>query len=174
MEDYESQYDEYRQTLLRSPGFTQKLSEKRKNTMYAEKDFIGSNGALTKIGLLSLICGGLLVFSWTVYMHLVIRVILTAVAVGCIFWAMHIGAAFKEISGRSNFRSFVYDRHIEDRVMSDKDTEARNLVRSFLSREISREEFQKQFENLSRYDRFAADLKNDYDFSKALTKITEE
>ncbi len=168
MEDYESLYEEYKRALLASSYFTQKLREKHKNTLYAEANFIGMNGVLTKIGLLSFTCGGLLVFTWSVYMHLVIRVILTAVAVGCIFLALHIGAEFKELSGRSNFRSFVYDRHIEDRVMSDKDTEARNLVRSFLSRQISREEFQKQYEDLSRYDRFAADLKNDYEFN---TKI---
>lgn len=165
MEEYRSLYEEYKRSLLTSSYFTQKLCEKHKNTLSAEADFIGTNGVLTKIGILTFISGGLFVFTWTVYMHLVIRIILTAVAVGCIFLALHIGAKFKEISGRSNFRSFVYDRHIEDRVMLDKDIKAKNLVRSFLSRQISREEFQKQYEDLSRYDRFATDLKNDYEFN---------
>ena len=173
MDNYESLYEEYKRTLLKSSYFTQKLREKHKNTLYAEEKFIDMNGVLTKIGLLSFACGGLLVFTWVVYMHLVLRLILTAVVVGCGFLAIRISADFKEASGRSNFRVFVYDHHIEDRVMEDKEMESRNLVRSFLSREISKEDFQKRYADLSKYDRFADDLKNDYHFSKALSKIIE-
>lgn len=170
MNDYESRYEEYKKMLLASSYFTHKLGEKRKNTMYAEANFIDSNGVLVKIGLLSFACGGLLAITWVRYLPIVLRIILTAVAVGCGYLAVKIGSEFKETSGRSNFRSFVYDHHISDRVIADKDAEARNLVYSFLSRDISREEFQQRYEALSRYERFAVDLKNDYEFNTTIQK----
>ncbi len=170
METYEVQYEEYKKKLLTSSYFTQKLLEKRKNTLYAEANFIDMNGVLAKIGLLSFACGGLLVFTWVPNMHWAIRFLLIVGAIVCFFIAITIGSQYKETSGRSNFHSFVYDRYIEDRVKADKEMETRNLVYSFLSRDISREEFKQRYEDLSRYDRFARDLQNDYEFNTTIQK----
>ena len=170
MDDYDACYEEYKNRLLRSSSFSQKLREKHKNTIYNEAAFIDTNGVLTKIGLLSFVCGAILVFTWVININIVIRLVLTALAVGCCFLVLHIGSEFKAISGRSNFRRFVYDQHIADRVKEDKDIEARNIVRSFLSGEISKEEFKNRYDELSKYDRFAKDLINDYEFNTLIQK----
>ena len=171
MGDYETQYEEYKMTILRSSYFAQKLREKRNNIMYAERDFIDKNGALEKIGGLSAAFGFCLSVCWMPDVWIWIRIILAVIGIVCFFIALRVGSEFKDASGRSNFRAFVYDSHIEERVQNDKDTEAKKIVQRFLSREIDREEFKKQYENLSRFDRFAENLKSDYSFMEAISKM---
>lgn len=86
------------------------------------------------------------------------------------FAALQIGKQFKEDSGKSSFYSFQYGRCIEDRVQADKEAEARSLVRDMLDRQIDMDEFRKRYEDLSRYDRFAESLKNDYSFNIEIKK----
>ena len=169
MIDYESSYEEYKQTLLRSTNFMSKLREKYKNTQYAETSYIDKNGVLVKIGMLSAAFGFFLSVCW-LDAHLAIRIISAIISVVCFFLALHIGSQFKEESGKSNFHSYEYYRHIEERVRSDKELEARNLVRDMLNRKIDRDEFRTRYEDLYRYDRFAEDLKNDFYFNSEIKK----
>jgi len=175
MDDYESQYEEYKKSLLRSNYFMTKLREEQENSVYTVRDYIDRDGVLPKVGVLSGVGG----FCYALYFSLVqldefpgimVRAILVTVGTVCFFWAGYIGSKFKEDIGKTNFSSCYFDRHIEKRATSDKEMEARNIVRSFLSREIDSEEFQKRYEDLSKYDRFAEDLKNDCDFSSKTKK----
>ena len=172
MDNYETQYEEYKQSLLRSSYFLDNLNEKKRNALYAEKDYIDRDGVLSKIGVLSAICGSCYALASSLvqlneFPGIIVRTLFAIVGTICFLKAMSIGSQFKEDSGKKNFR-YQYDRHIENRAMSDKELEARSLVRSFLSKEMDKEEFRKRCEDLSRYDRFASDLKNDYEFN---TKI---
>lgn len=175
MEDYKSKYEVYKESLLRSHYLRDKIREGRKNTLCFEKDYIDRNGVLPKIGVLSAVGGFCYALCFSLVQldeapGVILRALLAVVGTVCFFWAGQIGAAFKEASGKSNFYSFEYDRYIEDRVLSDREAEANNLVRDFLSQQIDREEFKKRYDELSMYGRFAKDLKNDYDFN---TEIQE-
>lgn len=169
MSDYESSYEEYKQALLRSVHFRDKLREKYANTLYAERNYIDNNGVLAKIGILSAAFGSFIIMCW-LDIHFAIRIVAAVIATVCFFAALHIGKQFKEDSGKSSFHSFQYGKCIEDRVQADKEAEARCLVRDMLDRQIDRDEFHKRYEDLSRYDRFAESLKNDYSFKIEIKK----
>lgn len=173
MDDYESQYKEYKKSLLRSHHFRSKLREEYKNTMYAEGDYIDNNGVLDKITVLSATCGVCYALFFSLvqldeFPGILVRAVLAIVGTICFMWARIIGSKFKESSGKSSFYSFRYFWYIEDRVRSDKEMETRNLIRDMLNRQIDRDEFRKRYEELSKYDRFAEDLKTDYDFKELL------
>lgn len=169
MNDYEAQYQEYKQSLLRSSNFRSELIEKYNNTSHTETSYIDSNGVFFKIGSISAVFGFCLSICWS-DAHLAIRIAFALIGVVCFFLALYIGSQFKEQSGKSNFYAYVYYRHLEDRVRFDKELEARNLVRDFIGRQIDRDEFQTKYENLYRYDRFAKDLKDDFSFNTEIQK----
>jgi hypothetical protein len=173
MEDYESQYEEYKKSLLQSHYFRTKLIDEYKNTMYAEGDYIDENGVLDKITVLSAACGVCYALSFSLvqldeFPGILIRAVLAIVGTICFIWARIIGSKFKDSSGKSSFYSFRYSGYIEDRVNSDKEMETRNLIRDMLDRQIDIDEFRKRFEELSKYDRFSEDLKNDCDLKELL------
>lgn len=175
MDDYESQYEEYKKSLLRSNHFVTKLREEQKDSVYTERDYITRDGVLPKVCMLSGVGGFCYALCFSLvqldkFPVIMVRAIFLIIGTVCFFLAGYIGSKFKEDIGKRNFSSIRYDRCIEKRVTIDKEMESRNLVRSFLSKEIDREEFQKRHENLSRYDRFAEDLKNDCDFNSKAKK----
>lgn len=167
MDDYESQYEEYKNTLLHSIGFKNNLDNIYSETLYSDSDYIDHDGVLSKIGVLS--AGGgvcyALCFSLVQlneFPGILVRVISAIVGTLCFLGAAYIGSQFKKDFAKRNFQKYQYDRCVESWVRRDKELEAKQLVRDFLSRQIGREEFQNRYDDLSRYDRFAEDLTSDY------------
>lgn len=139
MEDYESLYDEYKRSLLQSHFFIEKMKEGHKNALMNEAEYIDRNGVLSKIAILSGICG----FCFSAFLFLedkvntasiIIRIVLVFSGILCAFRALFISQDYKKSSGNSNFHSFIYDRFIENRVHYDKDFEAKNLMEDMLEK----------------------------------------
>lgn len=84
MSDYESSYEEYKQALLRSVHFRDKLREKYANTLYAERNYIDNNGVLAKIGILSAAFGSCIIMCW-LDIHFAIRIVAAVIATVCFF-----------------------------------------------------------------------------------------
>ena len=143
MNDYEKQYTDYKAKLLKDRYFLSKFKEKYENASRSEKDYIDRSGVLTKVGILSAVCGA----SLSMFFFLesgsgaigtvVYRIITFLVCVASVLLAVHIGSKFKEASGKSNFFSFQYRQHIESRVYEDKQREMHALMEDIDKRLLS-------------------------------------
>ena len=128
MKDYESQYEEYKQTLLQNQRFIDNLRDKYRGTLTAEKDFVDENGVLGKVGILSGICGiclalFLLLQDTSGTASIIWRIVLFIIGTGSALWAVRIQAKFKKTLGRMVFYSFRYHKHFEDHIQEDKQWE---------------------------------------------------
>lgn len=139
MENYDTKYEEYKSSILKSGYFANALQAKYESTLSLERDYIDKNGVLWKVALLSGLCSFCLVFS-SIFddrsdlESIVIRIVLAIIGIVSFALAMHIGSKYKVSSGRSNFYSFHYSRFIHDHVLHEKQREADNLMRDMLDR----------------------------------------
>lgn len=138
MDDYESQYEEYKNSLLQNHWFIKTLHEKYRNSITAEGDYIDRNSVLTKVGILSGACG--ICFGFYCYLdgstntsNIIARIVITIIGIACFLWALHIGKKFKKDSGEMNFYAFLYHRHFKDHVQEEKNKETARLLRDMLA-----------------------------------------
>ena len=127
---------------------------------------------------------------------IIARIIVSVVIIACFVFTIHIVTKFKKNSGETNFYAFRYRKYFEDRVQKDKDKETNGLMQELWEsydsllwqtdeiHNMSREElealffrhlnkmhdYRKRYDNLSRYDGFSDDLKNDYYFNAEIQK----
>ena len=195
MEDYESQYEEYKNTLLHETWFRKKLNDLYRGSLTAEKEYIDENGVLWKIGLLGAVCGFLIAFTPVENGNWILGIFLILGIIGSVMWARHIGNKFKKKSAEMNFYAFKYDRYFKDRIQEDKRREMEkfdvDLTKTvvFMQRCASQqyddpsevienfqcalryvEDLEKRYNELSRYDCFAGSLKNDWYFNAEIQK----
>ena len=196
MEDYESQYEEYKKSLLQNRWFIKTLHEKYRGSITAEEDHIDRNGVLWKIGVLGAVCGFCIAFTPIENGNWILGIVLFLAIIGCVIWARHIGSKFKKDSGEINFYAFRYNQHFKDHTQEEKGKETDCLFRDILNhydaiqwredsiQDMSEEEvkslflwnikkmgdFKQRYEDLSRYDYFAGSLKNDWYFNAEIQK----
>lgn len=198
MEDYESQYEEYKKSLLQNHWLIKTLHEKYRGSITAEGDYIDRNGVLWKIGVLGAVCGFCVALTFALAESGLwfLGIVLFLAIIGSVIWARHIEAKFKKDSGEVNFYAFRYHKHFKDHIQVDKDQEARDLERDVLNhygaiqwredsiQDMSEEEikslflwhikkmedFKQRYKDLSRYDYFAGSLKNDWYFNAEIQK----
>lgn len=195
MKDYETSYQEYKQSLLDDHWFMKTLHEKYRNSIIAEKDYIDENGVFWKIGGLGAICGFCLAFTPIENGNWILGIALFLIIIGSIKWARIIESKFKKQAGETNFYAFLYHRHFKDRIQEDKDSETKKLLEDMLKAyEYSRfhdniarltkedlevfllrvikdtDEFKQRYQELSKYDSFAGSLRNDYYFNAEVQK----
>ena len=200
MEDYESQYEEYKNTLLHNRYFRGKLNDQYRGSLSAEKDYIDTNGILWKTSALAGACASCFVFlslleDRTDTTSIIIRIVLVAIMIVCCILGVRVAAKFKKDLGELIFYSFRYHKYFQERIQEDKrremerfDVELHKTV-SFMQRcandprddltEVVAEfrcalqyveELEKQYKHISNYDRFAGSLKNDYCFNAEIQK----
>jgi hypothetical protein len=191
MNDYDAKYEEYKQSLLQNRWLIKTLHEKYRSSLAGEKDYIDHNGVLWKIGLLGAVCGYCIAFTPIENGNWILGIVLFLVIIGSVILAMRIGAKFKKDSGETNFYAFRYHQHFKDHVQGEKDKETKKLFADMLShydairwradsiQTMSEEDvkslllnhiekmgdYEAQYKELDKYDRFASDLKNDYYFN---------
>ena len=195
MEDYKSQYEEYKNTLLHETYFRRKLNDLYRGSLTAEKDYIDKNGVLWKVGLLGAVCGFLIAFTPIENGSWILAILLFLGITGSLVWASHIGGKFKKKSGELHFYASEYDKYFKDRIQEDKSKEMYifgqdlsktvNFMQRFSNNpsndpaeviEMFRyalclvEELEKQYKDISRYDSFAGSLKNDWYFNAEIQK----
>lgn len=196
MEDYESQYEEYKKSLLQNRWLIKTLHEKYRGSITAEEDYIDRNGVLWKVGVLGAVCGFCIAFTPVEKGNWVLGIILFLAIMGSIICARNIGAKFKKGSGETNFYAFRYHQHFKDHVQEEKENETYRLMRdmweyydsllwrsdsipnmtkedleSLLFQHIKKMgDYQKRYRELDRYNDFARDLKNDYYFNAEIQK----
>ena len=195
MEDYESQYEEYKKSILQNRWFIKTLHEKYRGSISAEEDYIDGNGVLWKSGILGAVCGFCIAFTPIESGNWILGIVLFLAIMGSIIWARHIGAKFKKDSGEKNFYAFRYSKHFEERIQEDQRRELHQFEQDlsktvgFMRRcanspsddhsevveEFQRalryaEELEKQYKHISNYDHFAGSLKNDYYFNAEIQK----
>lgn len=195
MEDYESQYEEYKNTLLHSTWLRRKLNDLYRGSLTAEKDYIDTSGVLWKVGLLGAVCGFLIAFTPVENGNWIMGIFLFLGIMGSVIWARHIGDKFKKKSGELNFYSFEYDKYFKDHILEEKRREMYKFEQdisgtiAFMQRcadkpnsnlKDATEEFrcalhyvkelEKQYKHISRFDYFAVSLKNDYYFNAEIQK----
>jgi hypothetical protein len=190
LEDYESQYEEYKNKLLNEKWFRNKLTDLYRGSINAEEDYIGQNGVLCKVGLLGAVCGFLIAFTPVENGNWILGIFLFLGIIGSFVWAIHIGKKFAIKSGEVNFYSFEYDKYFKEHILEEKRIEMYEFEQDlskiadymqwyvdnpnnepsevmdkfcFASRRIG--ELKKKYQNISRYDSFARSLKNDYWFN---------
>ena len=198
MDDYESKYKEYKQSILQNRWLIRKLHEKYQGSQVAEKDYIDENGVLWKIGLLGAVFGFCLALTFALRKSglWLLGAILFIALIGSLALAQYIGSKFKKNLGEVIFYAFQYHHHFEEHIQKDKDDETKNLMsdvwkycdslmwRSDSIPNMSKEDlesllfqhikkmadYQKRYQELNRYDRFADELKNDYHFNCEIQK----
>lgn len=196
MEDYESNYEEYKKSLLQNRSLRNELHEKYQGSLRVEKDYIDRNGVLWKTGILGAVCGYCIAFTPIKNGNWFMGIILFLVIMGSIILARYIGKKFKKASAERNFYAFRYHKHFEDYINGEKDKETYQLVcdmrnhhesikwRADSIQNMSEEDikdlfiyhikkmddFQKRYEEISNYDYFAGKLKNDYQFNAEIQK----
>lgn len=200
MNDYETSYQEYKQSLLNDHWFIKTLHEKYRGSLRVEKDYIDENGVLWKIGVLSGVCGLCLSLFWLLEdrsdtRSIITRIVLFVIMLVFFIFAMHFGKKFKKHLGERIFYTFRYHQHFEDKVQEDKDSETKKLLEDMLKAyEYSRfrdnsarltkedlenfllrvikdtDEFKQRYQELSKYDSFAGSLRNDYYFNAEVQK----
>lgn len=201
MEDYESQYEEYKQAILHNRRLRNELHENYQGSLRVEKDYIDENGVLWKTCILSGVCGLCLGLFWilediSTARSIITRIVLAAIMIVCFYFAMRIGKKFKKDLGEMVFYAFRYHKYFKDHTKSDRDKESKELERDALNhydairwredsiQNMSEEEikslflwhinkmgdFKQRYKDLSRYDRFAEELKNDYYFNAEIQK----
>lgn len=196
MNDYKSQYEEYKKSLLQNHWFIKTLHEKYRGSITAEEDYIDRNGVLWKVGILGAVCGFCIAFTPIENGSWLLGVILFLVIMGSLIWVRHIGKKFKKDSGEINFYAFRYHQHFKDYVQEEKDKETDLLFRDIMKhyeailwradsiQTMSEEDvkslllhhiekmgdYKTRYNNLSDYDCFAGSLKNDYWFNAEIQK----
>ena len=198
MSDYDTQYEEYKKSLLQNYWFIKTLHEKYHDSITAEGDYIDRNGVLWKIGVLGAVCGFCIALTF-VYAESglwFLGVILFLVIMGSVIWARHFEAKFKKDSGEMNFYAFLYHKHFKDHVQEEKDKETKKLLKDMLGhyaairwradsiQTMSEEDvkslflnhikkmgdYEARYQELENYDYFAGSLKNDYYFNAEIQK----
>lgn len=139
MKDYDTKYEEYKESLLKTWYFTNKFKELYEGTISAEKDYIDQNGVLWKVGILSAACGFCFAFhsvleGRTDTSSIIIRIVIAVIGIVCFFLAMHLGAKYKKRSGEAAFYAFQYDRYIKDYIANEKQRETDKLMRDVLEK----------------------------------------
>ena len=195
MDDYESRYEEYKNTLLHETWFRRKLNDTYRGTLSAENDYIDNNGVLWKVGLLGALCGFLTAFTPVENGNWILGILLFLGIIGSLIWAQYIGKKFKKASGERNFYAFEYDKYFKEHTLEEKRREMyefeqdlskiadyMKLCADWSSNEPSEvteqfcyalrriEELEKQYKHISRYDNFAWRLKNDWHFNAEIQK----
>lgn len=201
MEDYKSQYEEYKKSILQNRWFIDNLRDKYRGSLTAEKDYIDENGVLWKTGLLGAVCGYLIAFTPVKNGNWILGITLFLGIMGSLIWARHIGTKFKTNLGEMIFYAFRYHKHFEDRIQEDKDQQTKLLMEDILKKlstiryraKVSMnnskldieeaialmrfiegmDDFEKRYQDLSRYDGYARNLKNDYEFNAEVQKRIE-
>ena len=198
MDDYESQYEEYKQDILQNRRLRNELHEKYQGSLRVEKDYVDENGVLWKIGLLGVVCG----FCFALIISLVdsglwfFGTVSIITFLGSLGLAQHISSKFKKNLGEMIFYAFRYHQHFKDHIQEERDKEAYRLERDIfqhydairwredsiqtMSEEDAKSlllyhiekmgDFQKRYNELSRFDRFAGSLKNDWYFNVEIQK----
>lgn len=199
MEDHETQYEEYKNTLLHDKWFRKTLNETYRNSLYTESDYIDRNGVLGKVGILSAVCGYLISFLPVENGIWILGTISFLVIMGCVILIIHITKKFKKDFGEINFYAFRYHKHIESRIQEDKKQEMRRFEEDLsktvafmqhctnntnndpleAAKEFRRafnyvEELEKQYKHIARYDGFARKLKDDWYFNAEIQKDIEK
>ena len=202
MEEYESQYKEYKNSILQNRWVIETLRDKYRGSLNIEKDYINENGVLWKTGLLGAVCGYLIAFIPIENGNWILGIILFGGIMGSLIWARHIGAKFKKNLGETIFYAFRYHNHFKDRIQEDRDQEAKILMQDILKKFSSiryrakasmnnsnldieeaialmrfiegMDDFEKRYLDLSRYDGYVRSLKNDYDFNAEVQKRIEQ
>ena len=200
MEDYESQYEEYKQSLLQNRRLRNELREKYRGSLRAEQDYIDANGVLWKVVVLSGVCGLCLSLFWILEDRsdtgsIITRIILSIIIVACGILGVRVSSKFKKDSGEINFYAFRYNQHFNDHIQEDRRREMykfeqdlsktvhfmqrlANDPRNDLTEVVANfqcalryvEELEKQYKDISSYDRFVETLKNDYWFNAEIQK----
>ena len=198
MEDYESKYEEYKKSLLQNHWFIKKLHEEYRGSLRVEKDYVDENGVLWKIGLLGAVCGFCfaLIFSLADSGLWLLGTVSFIALFGSLGLAQHIGSKFKKNLGEINFYAFRYNKHFKDHIQEDTHREMyefeedlykiadymRWCVNDKVSNDPSEimeqfrhsshrvEELERRYKNISRFDRFAESLKNDWYFNAEIQK----
>lgn len=170
--DYK-QYEEYKQSLISSYHFMDKLVNARQETIWNESKFMDSCNIFEKVAFPSFVAGGC--FMWFISMEhlssvvsILFRVFLIAVAVICCWYSYRKYSNFKDDSGKGNYRSFIFPNCINERVQSDKEQLMRELVDELRRGKISVYEFEDRYRKVCEYDRYAERLMNDFEFSTAV------
>lgn len=137
VKDYDSQYADYKHSLLHSHRFVDNLKEDYKKTIHSESDYIDRNGVFLKVGILAFLCG----FSIAVFFliegnssiwSIVIRIISFTIAVVCAIAALRIESKYKKSSGERDFYSYQYSRYIKDCVQYDKEEETEKIFKDII------------------------------------------
>lgn len=196
MEDYKTQYEEYRQSLLQNRDFRNELHEYYEGSLRVEKDYVDQNGVLWKIGLLGAVCGYNISLMPIENGNWIFGIFTFLVIIGSLIWCQHIGNKFKKDSGARKFYAFQYEKHFEDPLQKEKERESYKLLcdmqnhynsmkfRLENTEDMSKKEmkslfvwhidimgeFNQRHKDLSKYDYFAGDLKNDYWFNAEIQK----
>lgn len=139
MEDYEYQYEEYKQSILQNRHLRNELHEKYLGSLRVEKDYVDENGVLWKVGVLSCVCGLCLSLFWILEdrsdtRSIITRIILFAILVTAFVFAMHIGSKFKKNLGEMIFYAFRYHKHFEDHIQKDKSEKTKDLMEDLLKK----------------------------------------
>lgn len=200
MNDYESQYEEYKRSILENRRLRNELHEKYQGSLRVEKDYIDENGVLWKVGVLSGVCGLCLSLFWLLEDRsdtgsIITRIILLSIMIAAFVFAMRIGSKFKKSLGEMIFYAFRYSNHFEEHIQEDKRKEMyefeqnitkiadymhwcvdrpsndhSEVLKQFRHSSCRVEELEKQYKHISRYDSFATNLKNDYWFNAEIQK----
>ena len=197
MDDYESQYEEYKKSLLQNHWLIKTLHEKYRGSITAEGDYIDRNGVLWKIGVLGAVCGFCIALTFALAESGLwfLGIVLFITIMGSVIWARHIEAKFKKDSGEINFYAFRYHQHFKDHILEEKRREmyefeqdlsktvcfiqrcANNpsnnpseVIEAFRCASRYAEELEKEYKHISRYDYFAGSITNDYYFNAEIQK----
>ena len=138
MEDYESQYEEYKQSILQNRRIRNDLHEKYQGSLRVEKDYIDENGVLWKTSVLSGVFGLCLSLFWILEDRdntgsIITRIILAIIMIVCCILGVRVAAKFKKDLGELIFYAFRYHKHFKDHVQADKDKETKDLERDILN-----------------------------------------
>lgn len=195
MNNYESKYEEYKNTLLSETWFRKGLQDLYKGSIRVEKDYIDENGVLWKVGLLSAVCGFLIAFTPIESGNWVLGIFLFLGIMGSLIWARHIGEKFKKDSGELKFYVYRYNKYLDERIQEDKCRKVREfeeclsktvafmqrcannpsndpseIIAEFQQSLRFTEDLEKQFKEFAEYDYYAIWLTNDYHFNAEMQK----
>lgn len=200
MEDYESQYEAYKQSILYNRWLRKELHEKYEGSLRVEKNYIDENGVLWKTSVISCVFGFCLSLFWILEdrgdtRSIMTRIILAVIMIVCCILGIRVAAKFKKDAGEMNFYAFRYYKHFEDQINEDR-SKAMWVFEQDLSKTVdfmrrcndkpsddlpqTMEEFRcalhyvealkKQHKEISNYDGFAGSIKNDYQFNLEIQK----
>ena len=195
MKNYESLYEEYKNTLLRDKSFRHELTDLYRCSLRVERDYIDENGVLWKMGLLGAVCGFLITFTPVENGNWFLGILLFLGIIFSIIWARHIGKKFKKKSAERKFYTLQYNKHFKARVQKDKEHDAKKFAEDFYSTVVFMrrcannpgntrsevidefrcalryvEELEEQYKDISTYDHFAEKLMNDWYFNAEIQK----